>query len=81
MNIQQLRQRQGEAKSKANKDQKPQLDQLMAQVEAYEKQRLAWVGKLEAAKQAQHQAQGEIEAAESNLRKWTAELEALIEAV
>jgi hypothetical protein len=78
MDVEQLRKRAGEAASKADKNTKPQIIELMSRVEERENMRLAWVGKLEAAQQEAGRAQGEVKDAENHLQRVTNELLALI---
>jgi hypothetical protein len=79
MNMQELRQKAGEALRGQKKAQViDAVHGAMSQVEQRERDRLACVGRVEAAEFARRQAQGELEAAESNLQRAVEALEAEI---
>jgi hypothetical protein len=79
MNIQDLRTRQAEALRQATKnDRRDALSAALSTVEQREKDRVYWVGQLEAAEFAATQARGELEAAKSNLQRAADALEAEI---
>jgi hypothetical protein len=78
MDIEQLRQKAGEAGSTADKNTKPRIIELLSRVESRERDRLAWIGKLEAAQQDARRAEGEVKDAEKLLESAVSDLLAVI---
>lgn len=79
MNLEELRQKAGDALKGQRKEQvRDAVHGAMALVEANEKNRLAWQGKAEAAEQAARIARGELEASERELQSAVKALRELI---